>query len=224
MKKLRIKLGLLFLFLTLGLHAQQKEAYPFENEIIAFKKADSVKMPPKHGILFIGSSSIRVWDDLEQRFPNKPIIKRGVGGCQLADFPAYYMDAIVYPYEADKIFIYAGDNDLASGKTPDEVFESFKKLWRMIRAKQPKTPIYFLSIKYCNSRANLMDAVKKTNTKIAKFLKHQKNGTYIDVATSLLGADGKPDDGLFRPDRLHLNTKGYDHWQRIVQPYLDEGV
>jgi len=221
MKKLNILLGILFIAFAIGAHAQQKEKYPFEDEIAAFKKSDALHMPPKHGILFIGSSSIRKWSDLEQRFPQKPIIKRGVGGCQLAHFPTYYMDAIVYPYMADKIFVYAGDNDLASGKTPEEVLNSFKTLWKMIRKKQPNTSIYFLSIKYCNSRAKLFDAVREANKKVADFLKSKKNGAYIDVASSLLGADGKPDDNLFEADRLHLNSQGYDRWQQVIQSYVD---
>ena len=224
MKQLNILLGVLFIAFATSGQAQTKEKYPFENEIAAFKKSDAVQMPPKHGILFIGSSSIRKWSDLEQRFPEKPIIKRGVGGSQLVYFPAYYMNAIVYPYAADKIFVYAGDNDLAHGQTPDDVLNSFKTLWKMIREKQPKAAIYFLSIKYCNSRAKLFDAVREANDKVADFLKNKKNGEYIDVASSLLGADGKPDDSLFASDRLHLNSQGYDRWQKAIQPYIDAAL
>ncbi|MEH6305068.1 GDSL-type esterase/lipase family protein [Olivibacter sp. CPCC 100613] len=221
MKTLKFIASILLIAFAIKTQAQGKETYPFENEIIAFKKADSIQMPPKHGILFIGSSSIRLWSDLEERFPDKPIIKRGVGGCQLAHFPAYYMDAIVYPYEADKIFIYAGENDIERGKTAEEVFTSFKELWKLIREKQPTTPIYFLSIKYSNSRTKGFSTVKAANKKIKKFLKKQKEGTYIDVASTVLGADGKPDDTLFKEDRLHLNAKGYDRWQEVLTPYLN---
>lgn len=221
MKSMKLIVSILFITFAIKAYAQQKERYPFESEIAAFKKADSLQMPPKHGLLFIGSSSIRLWDDLEERFPNKPIIKRGVGGCQLAHFPAYYMDAIVYPYEADKIFIYAGENDIESGQTADEVFASFKKLWKLIRMKQPNTPIYFLSVKYSNSRTKGFPQVKEANKKIEKFLRKKKDGTYIDVASPLLGDDGKPDDALFKADRLHLNAKGYDRWQKVLEPYIN---
>ncbi|MFC6103946.1 GDSL-type esterase/lipase family protein [Olivibacter domesticus] len=221
MKKITIIWSFFFIAFITTTYAQHKEAYPFENEIIAFKKADSLKMPAKGGILFIGSSSIRLWGDLEQRFPDKQIIKRGVGGCELAHFPAYYMDAIVYPYEASKIFIYAGENDINNGKSANQVFASFKQLWRLIRAKQPETPIYFLSIKFSNSRTKGFDEVRKANVKIRKFLKRNKNAAYIDVASPLFGTDGKPDDTLFKNDRLHLNTQGYDRWQTVLQPYIN---
>lgn len=221
MKKFGILWSLFFIAFIAKTYAQHKEAYPFENEIIAFKEADSLNRPAKGGILFIGSSSIRLWDDLEQRFPNKSIIKRGVGGCELSHFPAYYMDAIVYPYEASKIFIYAGENDINNGKSANQVFESFKQLWRLIRIKQPETPIYFLSIKFSNSRIKGFEEVKKANLKIQKFLNRKKNSTYIDVASPLFGADGKPDDTLFKEDKLHLNAQGYDRWQNVLQSYID---
>lgn len=221
MKKFSVLLTILFISFAVNTYAQHTEKYPFENEIIAFKKADSLNTPAKGGILFIGSSSIRLWDDLEQRFPDKPIIKRGVGGCELSHFPTYYMDAIVYPYDASKIFIYAGENDIAKGKSAEQVFKSFKQLWTLIHTKQPETRIYFLSIKYSNSRVKGFNEVKKANNKIRKFLRKKKNSTYIDVASVTLGADGKPDDTLFKNDKLHLNTLGYDRWQSVLQPYLN---
>src|SRR5437588_10316695 len=111
-----MKIKLLFLFFLAfatgnDVHAQQ--GFPFANEILAFKHHDSISFPPKNGILFIGSSSIRLWSDLEQRFPDKPIIKRGVGGCELWHIVDYYTPYILFPYQPRKIFIYAGENDIA---------------------------------------------------------------------------------------------------------------
>jgi len=221
MKKLTVVLGIFLIAFTVKSYAQQKEKFPFENEIIAFKKADAIHTPPKHGVLFIGSSSIRLWKDLEQHFPEASIIKRGVGGCELSDFPSYYMNDIVFPYQADKIFVYAGENDIANGKTAEEVFTNFKQLWDMIQTEQPNTAIYFLSIKYSNSRTKWFDEVTKANKKIKKFLKRKKGGTYIDVASAVLGADGKPDNRLFKADQLHLNADGYDRWETVLKPFID---
>jgi len=200
--------------------SQEKERYPFENEIKTYQRADSVSKPPKKGILFIGSSSIRLWNDLKERFPDKPIIQRGVGGCQLSHFVQYYMDKIVYPYKASQIFIYAGDNDIAAGKSAEQVAETFVEFWDLVREKQPKVPIYFLAIKPSNSRAKYIPTVEKANALIKEFLDKQKRGAYIDVASVVLGPDGKPDDRLFREDRLHLNSRGYDLWEQAIRPYL----
>lgn len=200
--------------------AQQKERYPFENEIIAYKHADISNRPAKGGILFVGSSSIRKWTDLGNRFAGKPIISRGVGGCQLSQITDLYMDSIVYPYQAKTIFVYAGDNDLASGQTADEVVASFEKFWNLVNSRQPKTRIYWMSIKYSGSRMQLQPAMEEVNLRIKKFLEGKKNGTYVDLATVLLGPDGTPDDTLFEKDRLHLNAKGYDKWEAVLKPYL----
>lgn len=199
----------------------QEEAYPFENEIKSFQQADKEAMPPKGSILFIGSSSIRLWDDLESRFHDLPIVKRGVGGCELADFVQHYMDKIVFPYDASKIVVYAGENDIANGKSSQSVIERFEQLWNQIREQQGDVPIYFLAIKPSNSRIQLMPAMEEANKGIRAFLKNKKNGTYIDVASVVLNAAGQPDDALFKEDRLHLNDKGYDLWEAIIRPYLE---
>src|SRR5882757_10245836 len=125
-----MKAKLIFLFLTLcigsQLHAQT--GFPFDNEIRDFRHQDSLKFPPKGGILFIGSSSIRKWTDLEQRFSDKPIIRRGVGGCTLEQLVDYYTPYILFPYQPKKIFVYAGENDIASDKSGAFVAAEFTKL------------------------------------------------------------------------------------------------
>ena len=113
--------------------------FPFANEIKDFKQQDSIKFPPKNGILFIGSSSIRKWADLEKRFAGKPIIRRGVGGCELWQLVDYYTPYILFPYHPAKIFVYAGENDIAGGKSGKFVFEEFEKLWGMINKQLPGT-------------------------------------------------------------------------------------
>lgn len=220
MKRLLTICGFLLLGAITYAYAQQKENYPFEKEIIAFKEQDAAKAPEKNGILFIGSSSIRLWEDLEKRFSDKPIIKRGVGGCELSHFVDYYMDAIVYPYNARQIFIYAGENDIANGKRPKEVADNFKRLWEMIREKQPNVPIFYLSIKPSSSRIDLQSRFERTNLRIKKFLRGKANSTYIDLAAVVKGPDGKPNDTLFEADRLHLNKRGYDRWEAVLRQFV----
>src|SRR5476651_1812078 len=150
-------LFLLVLGFAAGNRINAQQGFPFANEIRAFKHQDSISFPPKNGILFIGSSSIRLWSDLEQRFPDKPIIKRGVGGSELWQLVDYYTPYILFPYHPRKIFIYAGENDIAAGKSADFVFDEFRKLWEMIHQKLPDSKIYFMSIKPSPSRAKYFD-------------------------------------------------------------------
>src|ERR1700750_2864326 len=129
---MRTKLFLLFIGIVLTTHVHAQKGFPFDNEIRAFKHQDSLSFPKPNGILFIGSSSIRKWTDLEERFSNEPIIRRGVGGCELWQVVDYYTPYILFPYQPRKIFIYAGENDIAAGKTGKFVFEEFQKLLEMI--------------------------------------------------------------------------------------------
>ena len=218
---MKIKFFLLFVGIALstGLHAQQ--GFPFDNEIRAFKHQDSISFPPKGGILFIGSSSIRKWTDLEQRFAGKPIIRRGVGGSELWQLVDYYTPYILFPYQPHKIFIYAGENDIAAGKSGKFVAEEFQKLWEMIHQKLPGTQVYFMSVKPSPSRAKYFGEVAIANQLIKAYLANKPNSTFIDVSTPIYKAHTTiPDSSLFGPDYLHLNSKGYDKWQQALESYV----
>jgi hypothetical protein len=200
-------------------HAQK--GFPFDNEIRNFKHQDSISFPPKNGILFIGSSSIRKWTDLENRFSGKPIIRRGVGGCLLSQIVDFYTPYILFPYHPDKVFIYAGENDIAAGKSGSFVFDEFKMLWEMINKKLPHAEIYFMSVKPSPSRTQYSGEVDLANELIKNYLANKPNSKFIDVSTILLKQDTqKPDTSLFEADMLHLNSKGYDKWQSVLQPFV----
>jgi lysophospholipase L1-like esterase len=218
---MKLRIILLFVLATAGLTARAQQGFPFDNEIREFKHHDSISMPAKNGILFIGSSSIRKWTDLEQRFSNKPIIRRGVGGCTLEQLVDYYTPYILYPYHPRKIFIYAGENDIAAGKSGKFTAREFYKLWAMIKQNLPHAEIYFMSIKPSPSRAKYATEVRIANSMVKDFLKGRSNSHYVDLATVILDPKtGQPDTALFESDMLHLNSKGYDKWQAVLQPFV----
>jgi len=218
---MKAKLILLFLTICIGTHLHAQTGFPFDNEIRDFKHQDSLKFPPKNGILFIGSSSIRKWTDLEQRFSNEPIIRRGIGGCELWQIVDYYTPYILFPYQPRKIFIYAGENDIAAGKTGKFVFDEFQKLWEMINKKLPKATICFMSVKPSPSRAKFIGEVNIANGLIRDYLKNKKNSIFIDVSTVLYTPGSTTvDSSLFETDLLHLNSKGYDKWQKVLEPFV----
>jgi lysophospholipase L1-like esterase len=194
---------------------------PFYSEIQHFKKQDSIHFPPKHAILFLGSSSFRKWTDVQKAFPTYTIINRGFGGSTLPD-AVRYLDKIVFPYQPRQILIYEGDNDLASSDkiTPDSVLNRFKKLFSLIRKNLPNTNIAFVSIKPSPSRQALFTKMEEANTLIKNYLKNKKNAAFIDVFHSMLNKDGVPDKSIFLEDELHMNAKGYAIWQKIIEPYL----
>ena len=219
---MKLKLALLFIAFTFGATAFAQTHFPFDNEIRDFKHQDSLHFPKPNGILFIGSSYIRKWTDLEQRFPNEPIVRRGVGGCELSQLVKYYTPYILFPYHPRKIFIYAGENDIAFGKTADSVFANFKTLWSMIRVKLPDAKIYFMSIKPSPSRAKFHAEFDKANEDIKNYLSGKPNSLYIDMNTSIYKQEtNRPDSSLFEKDYLHLNSSGYDRWQKVLEPYVN---
>jgi lysophospholipase L1-like esterase len=196
-----------------------QEKHPFEDEILAFETTDKESFPPRNAILFTGSSSIRLWKNLEESFEKKKVLNRGFGGSGIGDL-IYYADRIVYPYRPKQIVIYSGENDIAGGKTPEQVFSDFKILFTGIRQKLPNTPVAFISMKPSPSRADKFEQIKEANQLISNFLKTQKKAAYINVFDKMLDENGQPRAGLFLLDRLHMNEEGYAIWTKEVKPFL----
>jgi lysophospholipase L1-like esterase len=196
-----------------------QDKHPFEEEILAFERTDKEKAPPRKAILFTGSSSIRLWKDLAAGFPDKKVINRGFGGSGLGDL-IYYADRIIYPYQPKQVVIYSGENDIAAGKTPEQVFSDFKILFAAIRQKLPNTPIAYISMKPSPARAAKIEQVKAANQLISDFLKTQKKARYINIFDKMLDASGRPRPELFVLDRLHMNGEGYKIWTQTIQPHL----
>lgn len=192
----------------------------WEQQIQAFEAQDRTRPPAKGGILFVGSSSIRLWD-VAKSFPTLPVLNRGFGGSFLSD-TVHFADRIIVPYEPRLIVVYAGDNDLAAGKSPDVVFADFKALAQIVEKALPKTRLVFLSIKPSPKRWSLSTKAKQANQLIADFVRQHDRLTFVDVSTPMLGADGKPRAELFRADNLHLNATGYQLWASLLKPLLDK--
>ena len=221
MKKIFYAASILLLsIITHVCHAQ-----PFIEEINAFKKADSVAypFPNENPIVFAGSSSFRKWTNMQEAFPNYPVINRGFGGATLPDLVRYAKDIIIR-YMPKQVVIYCGENDLASSDniTADTVYKRFKELYYLIRDDLPRTEIDFVSIKPSPSRLKIQPEVIKANKLIRKFLdKQDKNKAYyIDVYSAMINDDGSIKKELFIEDNLHMNEKGYAIWQRIISHEL----
>lgn len=197
------------------------EAQPFANEIAAFKKQDSTNMPPKDAILFVGSSSFRMWTNMQNDFQDFAIINRGFGGSALPDV-IRYADHIIFPYLSKQIVIYCGENDIASSDTVTGIMvrDRFKTLFELIRKKMPDVPVVFISIKPSPSRWVMKDRMIEANELIRKYLKKQKRTKYISVWKAMLGEDGNPMPDIFIGDNLHMNAKGYAIWQKLIEPHL----
>ncbi|CAD0349536.1 GDSL-type esterase/lipase family protein [Xanthomonas hortorum pv. cynarae] len=193
----------------------------WENDMQRFADSDAQQRPPKHGIVFVGSSSIRFWDTLAQDFPGKPVINRGFGGSEVRD-STWYADRIVLPYAPRQMVLYAGDNDLNSGRTPEQVRDDVLAFVTRIRRDLPKARISYLSIKPSPSRAHLLPAIVTANRLIKDALAPLPRVDYVDVYTPMLDASGKPRPELFREDMLHMTADGYAIWRKAVAPVLEQ--
>jgi lysophospholipase L1-like esterase len=199
---------------------QQSEAR-WEKDIRAFEIADKTNPPPLDAILFIGSSSIRRWTNLAQTFPGHKVLNRGFGGSQLADSVAF-VDRIVTPYKPKLVLLYAGDNDIASGKSPERVLGNFKAFVGKIHAALPETRIAYIAIKPCPAREKYLDRVKATNRLMRDYTASDSRLLFIDVFTPMLTKEGRPRADLCIKDGLHPNAQGYDLWASFLRPILDK--
>jgi lysophospholipase L1-like esterase len=188
-------------------------------EIDRFTAADAAHPPQSQGVLFIGSSTIRKWTSLAKDFPDVPVINRGFGGSELSD-SVFYADRIVLPYHPRLVVVYAGDNDLARGKTPENVYADFWAFCAKIHAALPQTRILFVAIKPSPSREKLKDKIIAANALIAAECRNDQRLGYADVYTPMLDANGAMRPELFVQDMLHMNESGYALWTRVIGPLL----
>ncbi|PWU10035.1 MAG: hypothetical protein C5B50_26220 [Verrucomicrobia bacterium] len=190
----------------------------WEKEISALEARDKTNPPPKNCIVFLGSSSIRMWSGLPAAFPGLPVVNRGFGGSQLAD-SVNFADRIVIRYQPRQVVIYAGGNDINAGKSPEVVYGDFVALVTHIHEKLPNARIAFISSAPNPSRWAQVEKVKHLN-ELAEAYCRQHGFDFINVFPLMLGPDGLPKPDIFLPDRLHMNAKGYAIWQAAVRPYL----
>lgn len=189
--------------------------------LAAFAAADQAHPPKPGGVLFVGSSSIRLWNGLETEFQSLPVVvKRGFGGSRMLDC-ARHLHQLVQPYKPRLVLVYAGDNDLAEGRTPEQVLQAFTAFVDGVRTSLPATRIAYISIKPSPSRASLMPEIRQTNELIRAYTLKTRNTDFIDIYTPMLDAAGQPRPELFRDDLLHLNAQGYALWKQVITAHLN---
>ena len=192
----------------------------WEPEIAAFEASDRAHPPAPGGILFIGSSSIRMWTTLAEDFAGLPVVNRGFGGSQIHHVTAF-VPRIVVPYKPKLIVFYCGANDIASHqRTVDEVVSDYKEFVRTVRASLPQVRIAFISAAPNPARWALKASYVDLNKRIQTYSDADPLLGFIDVWKAMLGDNGQPRPEMFIEDRLHMNANGYALWRQIVGIYL----
>ena len=191
----------------------------WEPEVKRFEASDRTNPPLSGGIVFVGSSSIRMWESLERDFPGLPVLNRGFGGSELGDV-ARLTHRIVVPYKPRLVVVYAGENDLAAGKTSTQVFNAFQSVVATIHRDLPGARVAFVSLKPSIARLNLLDKMRETNQLIRDYTRTDDSIVYVDVFTPMLNASGQPRPELFLEDGLHMNARGYAIWRDLIAPII----
>lgn len=184
-----------------------------------FAQADAEQSSPPGTVLFVGSSSIRLWNSLAADFPDVPVLNRGFGGSQIADSLVFF-DQLVTPHHPRLIVFYAGTNDLTAGKSPEEVAADFREFCEKVHACRPDTRIFFVSIQLSPARWRLREKMTLANTYIAAFCAADSRRVFVETNAAMLTPGGTPRLEFFVDDQLHLSPAGYAVWQQILAPLV----
>ena len=198
----------------------QPDLERFASEIGAFDAADHAAPPAPGGIVFVGSSTVRLWSSLANDFAGLPVINRGFGG---STFPEalHYLQRTVVRYHPRTVVVYEGDNDLAGGRTPQQIADDYRAFVRGVRDSLPRARIVFLSIKPSPSRWKLESQRQEANRLVRAIVAADRNQTFVDVGTPMLDpSSGHPRAALYRADSLHMTPAGYALWRATVAPVL----
>lgn len=205
------------IFLSGILSAQDHKL--FQPEIDTIEKRYSGMINSRNLIIFTGSSSIRLWENLQSSFPEKNIINTGFGGSKMSDL-LYFLDDVVLKYRPVEVFVYEGDNDLASGEKPATIKIEADSLIMRVHRVLPQTEIILLSVKPSPMRWALRDDYIELNRMYRSLPRIYGYVTFLDLWSPLIGPSGRPRKELYLPDSLHLNSSGYSIWAEIVKKVL----
>lgn len=221
-----IALGLLFILPTQGQEVSRPAPVPapaahdfakWEKEVAAYESSD--QQPPKGGILFIGSSTIRRWESLAEDFPGHNVINRGFGGTEIVD-ATHFADRLIFPHEPKQIFLRSGGNDIHAGRLPKEVARDFKEFVDVVHARLPKTEILYISVSPAPARWGESDKYRELNRLIREMALDMPRVGFVDTYDMVLKHDGTAIPGLFVKDRLHFSPEGYKRLREHVRPFL----
>lgn len=201
----------------------QQAAQSWEKEIQQLESKDKTEQYSDNAILYLGSSSIRLWKTIASDMSPYPAIQRGFGGSKFSDV-YFYTERLVKPHNFKAVVIFVA-NDITGNtqdRTPKEVVHTFREIVRKIRQIKPHRPVFLIEITPTNSRWRVWDKIKEANTLLKKSCGKMKDVYFIETASAYLDTSGKPRSELFIQDQLHQNAEGYKIWTSIIKKKLDE--
>ena len=206
--------------LTLPLMAIAQTDNPFKKEVEAIQqKNDSLWDSSQPTIIFTGSSSIRLWRDVQERFAQHQVLNTGFGGSQFSDLELY-LDELILNYNPSKVFIYEGDNDIVAKKRPRKILKRAEYILGILQQRNPNMEIVLISAKPSISRWKYRGRYRRLNRKLNRLASKTDGIDFVDVWYPMLD-ERKVKQDIFIEDGLHMNDKGYDIWYDVIKDYID---
>ncbi len=219
MKRMNLlKSGALISLLLIVPFSNAQDPLRFENEMEQIRQIDTESAENRKVIVFTGSSSIRMWKDIHTYFPEFAVFNTGFGGSHMSDL-LYYLDDAVIRFNPEQVFIYEGDNDVASNIEPEEILAAAETIVARLQEELPGVYIAFISAKPSLARWNLKNAYEELNNQLKIFCRN-RGLTYVNVWNGMLTDSGLPNQDIFLDDGLHMNKKGYDFWFHELEDYV----
>ena len=185
-----------------------------------FEAQDKSSPTKPAGVVFVGSSSTRLWN-LDKSFPKAGYLNRGFGGSQIAD-SIEFANTLVLKHRPKIVVMYAGDNDIAAKKSPEKVAEDFRTFQKLLHKELPETQLIYIAIKPSLKRWDMWSKMKSANDQIAAQCQADARLSFADIITPMLNDEGTPRPGLFAKDGLHLNDAGYEVWTKVLKVELKQ--
>ncbi len=188
---------------------------PEVRELIARLAARPVPNPA----VVYGSSSIRLWTTMAEDLKSERTVNAAFGGSTL-EACSYFFERIVPPLGPASLVVYAGDNDLGDGRSPEHVLASFRQLAAKVDRACGPISFGFISIKPSPARGDLLDDIRRANELVRGEIERRPHGFFVPLFDAML-LDGKPRPELFLDDGLHLGPAGYELWTQLLEPFRD---
>lgn len=193
----------------------------FQSQVDELLSVEHSFGPDKELVVFAGSSSIAMWEDMQLQFPEYNVVNHGFGGSHFSDLIHYYEELILRP-APDIVFIYEGDNDIAHGKLPSSIVAQADGLLRRIRKDLPRARVILISPKPSLARWDKQESYLELNGRLERYCQQQEAVEFADVWTAMLDDDGVVLKDIFIEDDLHLNSKGYSIWTGVIRDFLQK--
>ena len=189
-----------------------------EKDMAAFEAQDRTSPPSPGAVLFVGSSSITNWD-VAHAFPGMPLVKRGYGGSHVTD-TIHFAPRIIWPYKPSLIVFYAGDADVAGGKSAERIAADTMALLRLIHRELSTAKVVVIGTKPSPLHWKHIETIRNANALIGATIARDGRDQFVDVEPALLGADGQPRPDLYAQNGLNLNAAGYEAWTAAIRPVV----